>query len=174
MSCDGVYDVVYLFNIRRITSWMIIKHAVQKFWLVSSARKTKAIYFKEPPQPGKILMLNTRFARRTVDLWNFVLLKIYGRPYFMYADRENPCSHAWMWADVNQVEKPICYHGQQTAIKRVKRTALTKDGCPFAAAMMSCANISNGRLRKNLRSLVVLKTRICRTFTRVYIELNKR
>ena len=58
----------------------------------------------------------------------------YGRPYFTCADRENPCSLR-MWADQNQIEKPNCYHGQQTAMKRVK-----KDGRNKGRLFFCCAN----------------------------------
>ena len=58
----------------------------------------------------------------------------YGRPYFTCADRENPCS-LWMSADENQIEKPNCYHGQQTVMKRVK-----KDGPNKGRLFFCCAN----------------------------------
>ena len=58
----------------------------------------------------------------------------YGRPYFTCADCENPCS-LWMWADENQVEKPNCYHGQQTVMKRVK-----KDGPNKGRLFFCCGN----------------------------------
>ena len=58
----------------------------------------------------------------------------YGRPYFTCADRENPCSLS-MWADENPVDRPNCYHGQQTAVKRVK-----KDGPNKGRLFFCCAN----------------------------------
>ena len=57
----------------------------------------------------------------------------YERPYFTCADCENPCS-LWMWADKNQIEKPNCYHGQQTAIKRVKKDGPNKGRLFFCCA----------------------------------------
>ena len=57
----------------------------------------------------------------------------YGRPYFTCADRENPCS-LWMWADENQIEKPNCYHGHQTVMKRVKRDRPNKGRLFFCCA----------------------------------------
>ena len=57
----------------------------------------------------------------------------YGRPYFTCADHENPCS-LWMWADENQIEKPNCYHGQQTVMKRVKKGGRNKGRLFFCCA----------------------------------------
>ena len=50
---------------------------------------------------------------------------------------------------------------------------LTKDGCSFAVQMKTRANTFSGRQKKSLRNHrpVMLKTRFCRTFTIVYIEL---
>ena len=49
------------------------------FYLVVnlSVRKTKAMHFKKPSQPGETLMSNNRFAMHIDDLRNFVLLKTY-------------------------------------------------------------------------------------------------
>jgi hypothetical protein len=49
-----------------------------------------------------------------------MLKKSYGRPYFMCASHENPCS-LWMWADQKEVEKPNWYHNEPCAVKRVKK-----------------------------------------------------
>jgi hypothetical protein len=41
----------------------------------------------------------------------------YGRPFFVCANKSNPCSF-WQWGDV---VRPICYHGLQCSTRKVKR-----------------------------------------------------
>ena len=50
----------------------------------------------------------------------------YGRPYFVCAERANPCSF-WMWADVDVTSRPICRHGFPCASRKVKKEGANKD-----------------------------------------------
>ena len=50
----------------------------------------------------------------------------YGRPYFVCAERMNPCSF-WMWADVDAAQRPVCRHGFPCASRKVKKEGVNKD-----------------------------------------------
>ena len=57
----------------------------------------------------------------------------YGRPYFVCAEKSNPCSF-WIWGDVINAIKPNCRHGFPSCIRKVKKDGLNKDRKFFCCA----------------------------------------
>ncbi len=44
----------------------------------------------------------------------------YGRPFFVYAERENQCKF-WQWGDVYECPRPLCQHGMVCCERKVKK-----------------------------------------------------
>ena len=102
-------------------------------------QRMKAMPFKELSKRGGTQISNSRFAIYTVDLRNFVLSKTYRKKamedLILRVQTAKIHVPSDMWADENQIEKPNCYHGQQTVMKRVK-----KDGPNKGRLFFCCAN----------------------------------